>query len=524
MENSIKREYLTLNKSLPLKKHQLLLEGDIIVPDVKPDIRNVLEYDYDVVIDQVDVMSEKCSYRGALEVKVLYVAKGSEYIHSMVNRLNIDDYLSIADITEDTYFDIKGDISNIEFKMVNDRKLSYRAVLNITGTGYEKGEYEYIADVEDINPSNILYKDVRIMNAVGFSRDKFMVKDQACVPQNNENIYEVVQVKNRICNRDVKCLDGEVVVSGELLSTIYYRQDKDGSVIDCLEHSTPFNGSIAVKEAEEGVGMVADVEMYVCEAKAVIAEDDDGEERCFDIDAEVLAKVRCIKEEKFKIVDDAHCVNKEVKFNVQNIDTTNIVAKNKNQCNIKEVISIDTDNDDVLQVVSVNPKAFLENVELEDDRVVVTGNVEISSVYITKTDMNPICSSRAKVPFYQVVEAKGCTPEMMSEVDIFVENIGFNMINDKEIEIRINLNINVCVNENKSVNLATDLEFNDIDPEVLNSIASVTIHIVQENETLWSIAKEYNTNVDDIATANKIENIDYIKDGDKLIIIKKVTA
>lgn len=524
MENNIRTEYLTLNKTMPFKRHQILLEGDIIVPDVKPDIRSVLEYDYDVVIDQVDVVNEKCLFKGALEVKALYVAKGSEYIHSMTNRLNIDDYLSVPDVSENTYFDIKCEISSIDFRMVNDRKLSYRAVIDVIGRGYERGEYEYIRDVEDISQSNILYNELRVMNTLGLSRDKFIVKDQVRVPQNSENIYEIIQIKNRICNRDVKCLDGEVLVSGDLVSTIFYRQDKDGSVLECIDHTTPFNGAVIVKDSQDGVGMTADVEMFVCDSKVFIADDEDGEERCFDIDVELFVKVKCVKEEIINLVQDIHCVNKCAVFNVKNVETTNIVAKNKNQCNLKEVISIDNDNDEVLQVVSVNPKAFVNSVELEDGKVIVNGMIEMSTVYIAKTDINPISSSRAKVPFTQIVEAKGCVPSMQCETDVFVENIGFNMLNNKEIEVRINLNINVCVNENKPVDIASDVVFEDLDPEVLNNIASVTLHVIQPNETLWGIAKEYNTNVEDIAKINNIEQVNNIKAGDKLIIVKKVTV
>ncbi len=524
MENSIRREYLTLNKTLPFKRHQLLLEGDIIVPDVKPDIRSVLEYDYDVVIDKVDVVNEKCLYKGVLEVKVLYVAKGSEFIHSMVNRLTIDDYLSVPEASDSTYYDVKSEISSIDFRMVNDRKLSYRCIINVIGKGYESGEYDYISDVENINQSNILYKDLKVMNTVGLSRDKFIVKDQCRIPQNSENISEIVQIKNRICNRDIRCLDGEVVVSGELLSTIFYRQDKEGSILECLEHTTPFNGTVVIKESEEGVGMTADVEMYVCDGKIFVADDEDGEERCFELDTEILVKVRCVKEAKIQLVDDVHCVNKKAVFDIKNVETTNIVSKNKNQCNIKDVVTIDFDGNEVLQVVSVNPKAFITGVEVEDGRVTVSGYIELSTVYIAKTDLHPICSSIGKIPFNQVVEAKGCKQNMLCETDVFVENIGFNTLNDKEIEVRVSLNINLCVNENKPLNLASNLSFEELDKEFLEGIASITLHIIQPGETLWGIAKEYNTNVDDIVKINGIEDADYIQAGDKLVIVKKVTV
>lgn len=521
-ENRVVTKYLSLNKTQPMKKHQLLLEGDIIVPDVKPDIRNVLEYDYDVFIDQTDVLNNKCVFKGALEVKILYIAKGSEYIHSMVNRVNIDDYLSLTDVTENVYYDVKCEITNIDFKMLNDRKISYRCVIDVVATGVEKGEYEYISNVEGVNESDVLLKELLVLNNVGHSKDKFIVKEQIDVSQNSENIYEVVQMRNRLQNRDVQCLDGEVLVSAELLSTIFYRQDRDGSVLECIEHTTPFSGTIALKESKEGVGMTADVEMFVCDSKVIIGLDEDGEERCFDIDVDILAKVRCLHEDRIKVVEDVHCINKKSIFTTKNIETTNIISKNKNQCNIKDVIEIVNIEDDILQVISVNPKAFVTKVQLDDGKVVVEGFIELSTVYIVGTDDNPICSSKNKIPFNQVVEVKGALAYMNCDLDVFIENIGFNMLNDKAIEVRIILNINTTISEIRVANIYSDLFFEDIDQEILNSIPSITLYVVQKGDTLWNIAKEYNTSVDEIVNINNIEDVDNISIGDKLLIIKKV--
>ena len=44
------------------------------------------------------------------------------------------------------------------------------------------------------------------------------------------------------------------------------------------------------------------------------------------------------------------------------------------------------------------------------------------------------------------------------------------------------------------------------------------MHLVKPNETLWQIARDYNTTVDELVKLNKIKRIDRIKTGKKLVI------
>ena len=58
----------------------------------------------------------------------------------------------------------------------------------------------------------------------------------------------------------------------------------------------------------------------------------------------------------------------------------------------------------------------------------------------------------------------------------------------------------------------------ELDEEPKKKKASITIYVVTKGDTLWSLAKKYNTTVDAIVKMNSIENPDSIEIGDKLII------
>ena len=48
------------------------------------------------------------------------------------------------------------------------------------------------------------------------------------------------------------------------------------------------------------------------------------------------------------------------------------------------------------------------------------------------------------------------------------------------------------------------------------------IYTVQNGDTLWKLAKRFNTTVEDILAVNDIENPDLIYPGQRLIIVKHI--
>ena len=57
-----------------------------------------------------------------------------------------------------------------------------------------------------------------------------------------------------------------------------------------------------------------------------------------------------------------------------------------------------------------------------------------------------------------------------------------------------------------------------VEAEVPKKKASITIYVVQSGDTLWKIAKKYNTTMQEVARVNQIEEPNVIKVSQKLII------
>ena len=55
-----------------------------------------------------------------------------------------------------------------------------------------------------------------------------------------------------------------------------------------------------------------------------------------------------------------------------------------------------------------------------------------------------------------------------------------------------------------------------------DKMPAVTVYMVQKGDTLWSIAKRYNTTVDALAKLNDIENPSKVTSGMQVMIIKNI--
>ena len=110
---------------------------------------------------------------------------------------------------------------------------------------------------------------------------------------------------------------------------------------------------------------------------------------------------------------------------------------------------------------------------------------------------------------------------MEADINANIAHIGFNMLSDREVEVRCALNTNTVVRDKKCINIITDTIITPLLPEIIDKIPSIAIYVVKKGDTLWKLAKKFNTTVNDIATINNIENPDLIYPNQKLIIVKK---
>lgn len=514
------KEQVFLDQSAGIEEVQIMLEGDIIVPDTKPDMALLLQTEEKVIIDRAEAGVDRVNYVGRINISMLYVAKATDKsVHAISISRALDDFLNMDGVTKDMWVRAKAQIANIDYRVVNDRKVNYRAIVNISASAEINRAHEMVVHINDVPDNQLMKTNLNISRTIEHRVDRFVVKDQIPLPASKPSMQEILQVTAGISNQDVKLANGRANLSGELFLTTLYRGDTDDSLIEFIETELPFNGPLDISGAKED--MFADANLQILDHHVTIKPDDDGEDRVLEIEVSVGVEVKVYSSETMSILEDAYCINQQLHIAKTTVKVPRLVCLNRNQTPVKEVVTLGGTVPDMLQVFRVKGHVHMDDVKIIDDKIIVEGAINTDILYVAESDATPLSSYRTVIPYRQVIEAKGATPSMRVSVDIAIDHVAFNMLSPRETEVRFQLTFNTQVSEEEEVCIIGGIEFTDMDADMLNSTASMTVYIVQSDDSLWKIAKRFNTSIDELLAVNDLEHTGKVGVGQKLLILKK---
>ena len=72
------KDNLSINRILGKKNETIFIEGDVIIPDIKPDILSTIKSNGNICIYKKEVMNGKIKIDGYIQTYVMYFADGTE--------------------------------------------------------------------------------------------------------------------------------------------------------------------------------------------------------------------------------------------------------------------------------------------------------------------------------------------------------------------------------------------------------------------------------------------------------------
>jgi hypothetical protein len=433
----------------------------------------------------------------------------------------IDDFINLEGVTKDMWVDAKAVLANVDYKMLNDRKINYRAVVNVTVGAQYPDVQDVVVNIEELPDNQLQKAELSLNKTVENKQDRFTVKDQITIPSSKPNIQDIIQCITQLSNKDIRVADGRVNISGDLMVSTLFKGDSDENLVEFIENEIPFNGSVDVPEARDD--MIADVDLSIDDQYVQVRPDSDGEDRIIDIEASVGVILKVYSAETVQILEDAYSTTEKLNIEKDTLRCPKLVCHNRNQTTIKEMVQLDNNSPDILQIFRVKGNLVLDDLKVIDDKIVAEGVIQTSILYLAESDETPLFNYETVIPFRQVIETKGATADMDVDLDLSIDHVAFNMLSKRESEVRFQLTFNTKVIDTENVEVVKDIEFMDMDPSVLENMPSMIVYVVQNGDSLWKIAKKYNTGIDELMQVNDIESPNRIQAGQKLLILKKVS-
>ena len=494
---------------------QILLEGDMIVPDSKPDLRDLLRCEGRVKIKDKRVSDDRISFSGELEVSVLYRAKnGEKPLYAMKASLPLEDFLHMEGLGRDMEVSLEGELEHLDCQIINDRKIGVKAIIGMEAEAEQKKTAEILTGAGGEGVET-LTGTLRMENNTAELKDRFTVKEELTLPASQPEIGEILIETVRLTEQDIRPMDGKVMVRGNLCIHLLYG-DGEGN-LGSLTEKIPFSGYLENGNIDPKTELTGNLTVEDCRLTPAV--DEDGETRQLHADVTIGAVLNGKETTEREILLDAYAPSAAAFLKKETIHYPVTVAAGKNQFTIKERITLENGEMPMLRAEHIWGDVRLSEANAMTDAVEAEGVLTADILYHCADDAEPVAMIERGIPFTQTMELKGILEGDDVDISLRLEDLDFQMLSDREGELRATVTMEAGVKRQETADVLTDITMEDR-KECL-PMAGAVIYMVQKGDSLWKIAKKYRTTVADIVAVNEIENPDLIYPGQKVLIIKR---
>lgn len=517
---------------------QITLDDDYNVPDYRPDIVKVLKEKGELHFDEAKAAAGAAWLKGRLVFRVLYRSdQENGKISCLKGEIPFQEKLNMDGVQEYDVIQASGEIEDLTIGVIHSRKISVRAVILLKTEEPQEKEDELCVGIEADDGCEKRYRNTNILQLLCMKRDQCRQKSEITLPSSKPNVQEILWKSLEIRNLDTKMGQDGVKLSGEVLISVLYQEEEETDRVQWYETVIPLDCGV-----ECDAGTEADI-IYKVKARPASMElevkpDYDGEERVLVLELVMNLDIRVWKEQEISMLEDVYSLKKEIIPVCTGVTLHHISVKNDSQCRLTEQMELAESQEKILQICSCEGTVHLESTELTEQGVRAEGILVTELLYITTDDQMPIGSAREIYPFEQLIEIPQQTarternkPEelealerknkLQTELDCRISQLSAVMLDQDHVEIKAVIGLDLLAFEQEQIDNITDTREEPLDMEQLQKRPGLVGYIAKDGDSLWSIAKENHTTVEDILRDNHRTDED-LRRGEKILIVKKV--
>lgn len=396
-------------------------------------------------------------------------------------------------------------IKRFETKVLNGRKINVKAILEVETRVYSNDNVEIISNLNNMEDIQMLNNSKMINSLVGEGSTRVYAKDTISIDA-TDDLAEIMKTDIRILDKDIKLSYNKVLAKADAEISIMYLTE-DNRIRNTIAR-IPIMGFVDIENINDS--NICDVDYNI---KNLIIKPNNSDNHSIYVEAEIEIMCFAYEVRNINLIEDLYSISSNLSFTQKEI-TTMVGKQNiKDNCDLREQVSIPEIGENQLYNVQINPNIL--SVNIRNGKIIYEGELDLEFLY---SSANSMSSRTAKIPFNFEVVSDNVNDNCKIDTNIDVKRDDF-VINQGNIDANIQLEFNISVSRTERLNIINEIS---IEENRDNNIYSMVIYFVKPGDTLWKIAKKFKSTIDDIARVNNIEDMNKIYPGQQLYIPKFV--
>lgn len=504
MQISTNKESLYINQIIGQKADTIMVEEDVVVPDVKPDILNTISTNGTICIYKKEVMDGKVKIDGCVNTYIIYLPDEIETTVRGINtNIEFSQTIEIPFVKNDMMVDVKMVLKDIECKVLNGRKINIKAIIDINTKVLSNEEVNFINEIENCKDIQLLNENMELNSLIGVGNTKVYAKD-TLVFDSIDNLAEILNFDIKIINKELKVSYNKILIKADACVKILYKTE-DNRVCK-ISQIVPVMGFVDMQNVNDDDICNADFEI-----KNILIKPNSVDEHSIYVEIELDVTCLSYKTKQVNLIQDLYSPSINLKYNQKQIKAITEKQVITDMYSIRENRNIVEIGNSKIYDVEVNP-IIIKQTNMKD-RVVVDGETFVKFIFEGKN--NGIEIKNIEIPFNYSIDVPNVNQNSEVDISIDVALEDFTTMPDQNIDIKIDLEFKVNLNNTRSISVIDDITEDEIRECDRHSLV---IYFVKPDDTLWKIAKKFHSTIEKISDINQIEDDNKLSIGEQLFI------
>lgn len=503
-------------------KTVITIEEDILVPDTKPDLREILLIDGRArlssrEIDRINKTDDYIGLSGEVELQTLYMPENRQAAGPVIavqTRVPFKERWH-TDIAPGATLILDCRTEKIEYMVINERK--YRVKISLAIMARECVDRK-VDIFEGINGEEIqmLKERVEISSIALRKKDTLTISENLEIKEDG-NFESILKQDINVVENYKQFTAEKVVINGFIFVNLLYTVTGENT-LDCIRQAqerVEFTQFIPVKQQGSGGGSLC---FDGSGLRVKLVQDEEAGE-VFRLEGEIITYVELYAGTEREIIVDGYHREKDFICDFNEERSRTPVASAAGEASVREIISPDAAYGEIEKILYTTGEIMDSESRGEQGKVITEGSLQAKMICMSLRDEEEpqLFSIRQEMPFRVVTAVPQMTGKEIISTRIHVRDIWAEKINGKQLEFNASVMAGSEIMREVPFKVLANPAFEESTAK--ETMAPMVVYVAGKDDSLWSIAKRFKTSVESVAKLNQLEE-GQIAEGRKLLIIR----
>ncbi|HHT89852.1 MAG: DUF3794 domain-containing protein [Bacillota bacterium] len=524
MSLSVKESRLVAVNRVGENTLQTVLQGKVDLPSTAAPVERVVWVKGTPVLESFATDQDRVYVQGAIDLTMVYVPETLEDEPAGLKRVEWPGALPF-----DTYVEVIG----AEPEMISWVDLGILACEWDLSSGQYSLDLDLIvavsARVEQVQTIRAIC-DANISQPVKLSCDGLVLNTLApavLLPVDKEltgmldlaqegapPVRTVLEITAQLQLEETQVSAGKLGAKGGASLEVLYEDEELGVKMQNFPQALQFELSFGDPKIQEGMAVQPKLRAF-CQGYVV----NDGKN--IRVELSLKGALSLKGDQTLQVLTEISAPGHQVEVRKELAAVDSFVSRKEQQVTVGGLVELSQQLPPIRELLQSRAEAHLTDFEVENDKLVVEGVLDLELLYLAHSDEDTKPLFRGVfpevIPFEQTLVIPGLELGMQPRIEVEVVSVRPDLINRETLETAVTLQFAVDVVEYLEVEVAVEavqVEPREEDPPTL------TYLFVQEGDTIWKLSKQYHTTEDAILAANPSLQDDplVLRAGDRLYI------